>query len=91
MRMNKYLVASIWVIAVGVIFWLCGLIIGGMGTFLDIGNWFSADHTFTYDVAIGLVWGGIILFIVGAFGIATSLLRGHQDKQQKNVTSVTQP
>jgi hypothetical protein len=89
--MNKYLVASIWVIAVGVIFWVCGLIIGGMGTFLDISNWFSAGHTFTDDVGIALVWGGIILFIIGVFGIGTSLLRGHQDKQPKNVTSGAQP
>lgn len=89
--MNKYLVASIWVIAVGAIFWLCGLIIGGTGIFFDIGNWFSAGHTLTYDVAIVLVWGGIILFIVGVFGIATSLLRGNMDKRQKNVKSSAQP
>jgi hypothetical protein len=89
--MDKYMIASIWIIAIGAILLLCGSIIGGMGTFLDIGNWFSASHTLTYDVAIVLVWGGIILFIVGAFGIATSLLRGHLDKEQKNVTSVAQP
>ena len=91
MCMKKYLIASIWVIAVGIILWLCGSIIGGMGIIFDIGKWFSAGHTLTYDVAIGLVWGGIILFIVGVFGIATSLLRGHLDKQQKKVTSVAQP
>jgi len=45
----------------------------------------------TYTEAIGLVWGGIILFIVGAFGIATSFLRGNPDKQQEKVTSVAQP
>jgi hypothetical protein len=81
--MNKYLIASIWVIAVGIILWICGSIIGGMTTFFDIRKWFSAGHTLTYDVAIALVWGGIILFIFGVFGIATSLLRGHMVKQQK--------
>ena len=88
--MKSYLIASIWVIVVGIILGVCGLIIGGTGIF-DVGKWFAAGHVITYDVAIALVWGGIILFIVGAFGIATSLLRGHLDKEQKNVTSVAQP
>jgi len=83
MCMNKYLIASIWVIAIGIILWLCGSIIGGMGTFWDVSKWFSSSHTLTDDVGIALVWGGIILFIVGVFGIATSLLKGHSDKQQK--------
>ncbi len=91
MYMKRHLIASIWVIAVGIILWLCGSIIGGMGIIFDIGKWFSAAHTLTYDVAIGLVWAGIILLIVGVFGIATSLLRGHLDKQQKKVTSNPQP
>ena len=89
--MKKYLIASIWVIAVGIILWLCGLIIGGgMGVFYDIGTWFDAGHTMTYNVAIGLVWGGIILFIVGVFGIVTSLLKGHLDKGQKKVAAASQ-
>jgi hypothetical protein len=88
--MQRYLIASIWVIAVGTILWLCGLIIGGTGTF-DIGKWFSTGHTLINNVAIGLVWGGIILFIFGAFGIATSFLRGRPDKQEEKVTSVAQP
>jgi hypothetical protein len=90
MCMQRYLIASIWVIAVGIILWLCGLIIGGIGTF-DVGKWFSAGHTLTYNVAIGLVWGGIILFIIGIFGIATSFLKGQPDKQEEKATSVAQP
>jgi hypothetical protein len=90
MRMKKYLIASIWVIAVGIILLVCGLIIGGMGVIFDIGNWFAAGHILTYDVAIGLVWGGIILFIVGVFGIVTSLLKGHLDKGQKKVAAASQ-
>jgi hypothetical protein len=89
--MNKYLIASIWIIAVAAILLLCGSIIGGMGTFLDIGNWFSASHTLTDSVGIALIWGGIILFIIGVFGIATSLLKGHQDKPQQKTTPVPQP
>ena len=80
-RSNKYLIASIWVIVVGVILGLCGLIIGGTGV-LDIGSWFAAGHTMTYNVAIGLVWGGIILLIIGIFGIVTALLKGRMDKGQ---------
>jgi hypothetical protein len=81
--MNKYLIASIWVIAVGIILWLCGSIIGGWGTFWDVNKWFSAGHTLTDDVGIALIWGGIILFIIGVFGIVTSLIRGHSDNQPK--------
>jgi len=87
---SKYLIASIWVIAVGFILWLCGSIIGGIGVIFDIGKWFSAGHALTYDVAIGLVWGGIILFIIGVFGVVTALLKGHLDKGQKKVASASQ-
>jgi hypothetical protein len=80
-RSKKYLIASIWVIVVGIILWLCGLIIaGGTAVFFYIGKWFDAGHTMTYNVAIGLVWGGIILLIIGVFGIITALIKGHQDK-----------
>jgi hypothetical protein len=77
--MNKYLIASIWVIVVGIILGICGLIIGGTGV-TDIGEWFAAGHTLIYNVGIALVWGGIILFIIGLFGIITSLIKGHSDK-----------
>jgi uncharacterized membrane protein len=43
-----------------------------MGIIFYIGKWFSVAYTLTYDVAIGLVWGGIIPFIVGAFGIGST-------------------
>lgn len=82
LRNKKYLIASIWVIVVGIILWVCGVIIGGTGVIFDMGNWFAAGHTMTYNVAIGLVWGGIILFIIGAFGIVTALLKGRMDKGQ---------
>jgi hypothetical protein len=83
--------ASIWVIVVGIILLLCGLIIGGgLGVIFDILNWFESSHTMIYNVAIGLVWGGIILFIIGVFGIVTALLKGHPDKGQKKVASAAQ-
>jgi len=85
---KKYFIASIWVIVVGAILWLCGLIIGGgLGVMFDIWNWFASSHTMTYNVAIGLVWGGIILFIIGVVGVVTSLLKGQMDKGQKKVDS----
>ncbi len=88
--MKKYLIASIWVIAVGIILWFCGLIIGGTGVIFDIGKWFLTSHILTYNVAIALVWGGIILFIIGAFGIITALLKGRLDKGPKKVASASQ-
>jgi hypothetical protein len=36
MRLKKYLIANIWVIAVGIILWLSGLIIGGTGVIFDM-------------------------------------------------------
>lgn len=90
-RNKKYLLASIWVIVVGIILWVCGLIIsGGTGVISDIGRWFDAGHTTTYNVAIGLIWGGIILFIIGIFGIITALLKGRMDKGQEKTTSASQ-
>ena len=88
LRNKKYLIASIWVIVIGIIFWLCGVIIaGGTGVFFDILKWFDSGHTMMYNVAIGLVWSGIILFIIGVVGIVTSLLKGQMDKGQKKADS----
>ena len=90
-RNKKYLMASIWVIVVGIILLFCGVIIGGgLGVIFDIMNWFDTGHTMTDNVAIGLVWGGIILFIIGVFGVVTALLKGHLDKGQKKVASASQ-
>ena len=87
-RNKKYLMASIWVIVIGIILLLCGLVIGGgLGVIYDILKWFDTGHTMTYNVAIGLVWGSIILFIVGLFGIITALLKGNLDKGQQEVVS----
>jgi hypothetical protein len=87
---KKYLIASIWVIVIGIILLVCGLIIGGgMSVVSDITNWFEASHTLTYNVGIGLVWGGIILFIVGIFGIVTALIKGSIDKGQEKATSAS--
>jgi hypothetical protein len=80
LRNKKYLIGSIWVIVIGIILWLCGVIIsGGLGVFYGIFNWFDASHTITDNVAIALVWAGIILFIIGVFGIVTALLKRHMD------------
>jgi hypothetical protein len=43
-------------------------------------KWFDTGHTMTDNVAIGLVWGGIILFFVGVVGIITALLKRGLDK-----------
>jgi hypothetical protein len=73
--------ASIWVIVVGIILLFCGVIIGGgLGVIFDIMKWFDTGHTMTDNVAIGLVWGGIILFFVGVVGIITALLKRGLDK-----------
>jgi hypothetical protein len=76
-RNKKYFIASVWVIVVGIILWLCGVIInGGLGVFYGMFNWFDTSHTITDNVAIGLVWAGIILFIIGVFGMITALVKG---------------
>lgn len=90
LRNNKYLMASIWVIVVGIILLFCGVIIGGgLGVIFDIMKWFDTGHTMTDNVAIGLVWGGIILFFVGVVGIITALLKRGLDKGQPEVASAS--
>jgi hypothetical protein len=38
----------------------------------------------------GLVWGGIILFIIGVFGIVAALLKEHLDKGQEKAAPASQ-
>jgi len=88
---KKYLMAGIWVIVIGIILLVCGLIIGGgLGLIFDIGKWFDSSHTLTDNVAIALAWGGIILFIIGIFGILTAILKGSMEKPQEKVAPDSQ-
>jgi len=86
MKHRKSLLLSIWGIAVGIILWVSGSIIGGMGIIYHAGGWFSPEwYEFTtgFYLGVGLAWSGIIVLIIGAFGIGTTFLREYLDKEHK--------
>ena len=93
MKHRKSLLISIWIIALGVILWISGSIIGGMGIIYHAGEWFSPswhELTWVYNLGVGIVWSGIIALILGVFGIVTTFIREYLDKEQKTA-SIPQP
>ena len=92
MKYRKSLLISIWVIALGIILWISGLVIGGMGIIYHEGGWFSSswyEYTSMFYLGVGMVWSGIIALIVGVFGIITTFIREYLDKGQ--TTTPTPP
>lgn len=86
MKHRKSLLISIWVIALGIILWISGSIIGGMGIIYHAGGWFSPswyEGTWMYYLGVGMVWSGITALILGVFGIITTFIREYLDKGQK--------
>ena len=86
MKHRKSLLASIWVIAVGIVLWISGSIIGGMGLIYHAGGWFTSswyETTWVFNLGVGIVWSGIVVLILGAFGIITTFIREFLDREQK--------
>jgi hypothetical protein len=82
MKHRRSLLLSIWGIAIGIILWISGAVVGGnFGMIYHEGSWFSAD------LGLGLVWAAIIILILGAFGIGTTFLREFLDRDQKTAKS----
>lgn len=66
---KKALIASIWVVAVGIVFWLLGSV------FKDQWTWaINTPSSGTYYALEGLMWTGIVLFVFGLFAVFTVLL-----------------
>lgn len=90
MKHRKSLLISIWIIALGIILWISGSIIGGMGIIYHAGGWFTPgwyEATWVFYLGVGMVWAGIIALILGVFGIVTTFIKEYLDKGQKT----TQP
>jgi len=93
MKHRRSLFISIWVIAIGIVLWISGSIIGGMGIIYHAGGWFNPswyELTSMYYFGVGMVWSGIIALILGVFGIITTFIREYLDKEQK-AASIPQP
>ena len=73
MKNRTSLIATIWVIAVGIILWIVGSQIGGM---------FAAQTTMNY-VGFGIMWAGIVLLILGVFGVITTAIMEYLDTSKK--------
>jgi hypothetical protein len=88
MKYRKSLLISIWVIAIGIVLWISGNIIGGMGIIYHAGGFFSSswyEYTWVFNLGVGMAWAGIIILILGAFGILTTSIREYLDKEQKPI------
>jgi hypothetical protein len=94
MKHRKSLLLSIWGIAVGVILLISDSIVGGMGIIYHAGGWFTSgwyEETWVYYLGVGMVWSGIIILIVGVFGIITTFLREYLDRGQKPIQQPPSP
>jgi len=86
MKHRKSLFISIWIIATGVVLWISGSIVGGMGIIYHAGGWFSSgwyELTWAYYLGVGLVWSGIIAIILGVFGIITTAIKEYLDREKE--------
>ncbi|MCJ7470613.1 hypothetical protein MUO74_09035 [Candidatus Bathyarchaeota archaeon] len=94
MKHRKSLLVSIWIIAVGVVLWISGSIIGGMGIIYHAGGWFTSgwyELTSMYYLGVGMVWSGIIVLILGVFGIITTFIREFLDREHKPIQQPPSP
>jgi hypothetical protein len=88
MKHRKSLLLSIWGIAVGIVLWISGSIVGGMGIIYHAGGWFTSgwyEETWGFYLGVGLVWSGIIILILGAFGVLTTFIKEYLDREHKTV------
>ena len=94
MKHRKSLLVSVWVIAIGIVLWIPGSIIGGMGIIYHSGGWFTPstyEYTWMFYLGVGMVWSGIIVLILGVFGIITTFIREYLDKGQKPIQPPPSP
>jgi hypothetical protein len=94
MKHRKSLLISIWVIAIGIVLWISGDIVGGMGIIYHAGGLFSSswyEYTSVFYLGVGMVWSGIIAIILGVFGIITTFIREYLDREQKPIQQPSLP
>jgi len=94
MKHRKSLLLSIWGIAIGIILFISGSIVGGMGIIYHAGGWSTSawyETTWVYYLGVGMGWSGIIILILGIFGIVTTFIREYLDREHKTVQQVPLP
>ena len=94
MKHRKSLLASVWIIAVGIALGISGSIIGGTGIIYHAGQWFNPswyEYTLIYYLGVGLLWSGIIVLILGVFGIVTTFIREFLDREHKPIQQPPSP
>jgi hypothetical protein len=90
MKHKKSLFASIWIIALGIVFWISGSIIGDMGIVYRAGGWFGIawhELTWVYCLSVGLAWSGITVIILGVFGIITAGMKEYLNREKGKAES----
>ena len=94
MKHRKSLLVSIWGIAIGIILLISGSMIGGMGIIYHVGGWFTPstyEYTWMFYLGVGMVWSGIIVLILGVFGIITTFIREFLDREHKPIQQPPSP
>jgi len=94
MKHRKSLLLSIWGIAIGIILLISGSLVGGMGIIYHAAGLFTVgwyETTWAYYLGVGMVWSGIIILILGAFGVVTTFIREYLDREHKTVQSARSP
>lgn len=93
MKHRKSLLLSILGIAIGIILWFSGAIVNHIGIIYHYGGTASGyyEYTTVYYVGIGLGLSGVILLILGVFGIIITIMRENLDREHKTIQSPPLP
>jgi len=89
MKHRKALFISVWVIALGIVLWVSGQIIGGQGIIYHAGGWWNPswyELTWAFYLGVGLAWSGVIALILGVFGIVTTAMKEYLDREKEQST-----
>lgn len=86
LKHKKSLIVSIWVIAIGIILWVSGAIVGDLGIIYHPPELFTSgwyEYTLAFYVGVGMQWAGVIALILGFFGIITTVIMEYWDRERK--------
>jgi hypothetical protein len=85
---HKKPLLSVCGIAVGILLLISGSIVSGMGIIRHWGGDNTAryfEYTTGYYVGVYMGWAGIIILILGVFGIVISFIREYLDRKRKTI------
>jgi len=86
MKQRNSILLDLWIITIGIILWVSGDMIDGMGTIRNVVGFFRPviwyEYTWVFYLGLGIVWAGLLTFILGVFRIITSLIREYFDRRK---------